>query len=671
MGLFENAVTRQRTLKIHDDRLSEKHLADLRGSGLNDETIQRAGLATVSAEAAEEYLGYSPGSKCLVFEYQGTIPHCRLKPERPLVGPDGKRRKYLAAKGSGNRLYFPAGFIGPADVTDTGVPLIITEGEKKALKACQEGYKTIGIAGVWAWKTRGDDGTGQTRPLPELTAIKWRGRTVSICFDSDAVDKPSVCQAERALAAELRSRGARVLIVRLPEDGDHEVGLDDFLVGSGKEELDALLATAKPPAGAYFQGRRFVPIRLADEMGERQNYMWAADIESGSGLLYEYNNGVYLPAGLVDVEAHELLGDATRSGYINEAIGALKRSVAISNADLNRKVGLINVQNGMLDPFAGKLHPHDPSYLSTIQHPVAWDPDARSERLDTFLAEVCGKWTETICELAGYLLVLRNLIKKLFIWHGETDTGKTTLMNLFRALVGAKHWANVSPLALGDSSRRFECAQLENKVVNFFDDLPPGRISDPSILKILTGGAEYIRVEHKGIDAYKVRNLCRMVFSANQIPNCIEKSDAWYGRLCIIPFSHRIPEDKKDPELRELFREDEGIRRAMLVKAVEGIRRLKARGWKLEGSLEELAAYKEINDPVMAFVAERCALGADLKVKRTDLREAYERFCRDRDLFMLASARKFYDRVRGDNRFAPKRTNGVDYFEGLSLNGGE
>ncbi len=670
MDVFTDELMEKRTLAIGEGRLSQKHLADLRGSGLTDETIVQAGLVTVSAEAAEEYLGYSPGSTCLVFEYPGTTPCYRLKPERPLVGADGRKRKYLAARESGNRLYFPPSFIVPEDVADTDVDLIITEGEKKALKACQEGFKTLALPGVWSWRTSSGEDDGHTEPLEELTAIKWRGRSVWICFDSDAVDNPDVRHAEDALASELRSHGARVIIARLPQDGENKVGLDDFLVAQNADALREVLAAAKPPAAAYFRGGTFVPMWLAQELRERDDYIHAVDPDSGIGRLYVYAHGVYLPAGLVDNEAQELLGDGTNSNRISEGVGALGRMVTVRNDKLNRYTDLTNLANGMLDPLTGELHPHDPAYLSTIQHPVAWDPSARSDLLDAFLTETCGEWADAICELAGYLLVLRNTIKKLFILHGDTDTGKTTLMNLICAMVGLRHYASVSPLALGDRSRRFEAAQLEDRVVNFFDDLPPGRISDPTTLKILTGGAEYIRVERKGIDAYMVRSLCRMVFAANQIPSCTEKTAAWYGRLCIFPFAHQVPEDRKDPKLRQLFSHDEDIRCAMLVKAVEGIRRLEARGWKLEGSQEELDAYKEINDPVMAFIAERCAIGSELKVRRTDLRDAYERYCREHDLFMLGSARKFYDRVRSDSRFAPKRINGIEYFKGLALDGG-
>ena len=48
----------------------------------------------------------------------------------------------------------------------------------------------------------------------------------------------------------------------------------------------------------------------------------------------------------------------------------------------------VNVANGMLDPFTGELVPHDPSYLSIVQLPVAWDRAATCPTFDRWLADV-------------------------------------------------------------------------------------------------------------------------------------------------------------------------------------------------------------------------------------------------------------------------------------------
>lgn len=52
------------------------------------------------------------------------------------------------------------------------------------------------------------------------------------------------------LAEELRCRGARALVARLPADGDEKVGLDDYLAAHPKREFDALLAGERVAGGS-------------------------------------------------------------------------------------------------------------------------------------------------------------------------------------------------------------------------------------------------------------------------------------------------------------------------------------------------------------------------------------------------------------------------------------
>lgn len=200
-------------------RLLDHHRHDLEASGLSPETIAAAGIYSAPEPETREILGFGVGPGWVI-PYPGTEngarPFCRVKPDTPPVW-NGKPAKYLSPKGSRNRLYVPPILSGER-VRDPGVPLYVTEGEKKALKAVQEGVYCVGLAGVDAWRTRADD--GRSVPIADLDQITWRGRTVTIVFDSDLAWKPEVQRAEFALACELRSRGAVVQAVRIPQGPD-------------------------------------------------------------------------------------------------------------------------------------------------------------------------------------------------------------------------------------------------------------------------------------------------------------------------------------------------------------------------------------------------------------------------------------------------------------------
>jgi hypothetical protein len=192
--------------KSADLPLSERHLADLRASGLSDDTILAAGLYTEKdPDRVREMLGSYLSVKtvramgpCLVFPYLdpagavmeyvtgcGTArPFVRLKPDNPRKSAKDKDRriKYESPLGAKCRAYIPPST--RAALADPAVPLILTEGEKKALCADQVGLPCIGLGGVWAWQVaRPGDANGRKigprELIPDLDTIVWHGREVN------------------------------------------------------------------------------------------------------------------------------------------------------------------------------------------------------------------------------------------------------------------------------------------------------------------------------------------------------------------------------------------------------------------------------------------------------------------------------------------------------------
>jgi putative DNA primase/helicase len=245
--------------------LAPQHLDNLRRSGLTETTILAARLQTVTdAVLIKRYLNWNYSAAklgpCLAFPYStpdgGKTGFVRFRPDRPRVNKN-KVTKYESPANTPLRLYFSPTATTEA-LTDTSTPLFIVEGEKKTLRAAQEGFVAVGVAGVWAWQVareEDDDGkkTGPRKLLPDFDLIQWRGRVVYIIFDSDAGTNPKAGWGEYHLAILLQGRGADVRIVRLPPgppDADGKpakTGLDDFLLTHTADDLRGLMASAKPP----------------------------------------------------------------------------------------------------------------------------------------------------------------------------------------------------------------------------------------------------------------------------------------------------------------------------------------------------------------------------------------------------------------------------------------
>lgn len=215
--------------------LHPEHMTDLHKSGLTDETIRTAGLYSVRPSDLAKLIGFDPVGvqSALCFPYQGTGDYCRVKVFPSYKDRNGHTVKYLQRRGSDVHLYIPASIQGV--LQDSTVPLAITEGEKKALALTQAERPCIGIGGLWSWRQ-------DRQPIPELEAIVWGERRVSLYPDSDVWQRPDLMQAVYALGRELVARGALVSVVMIPNGEKGKVGIDDYLTDCSRRGVSPVAA---------------------------------------------------------------------------------------------------------------------------------------------------------------------------------------------------------------------------------------------------------------------------------------------------------------------------------------------------------------------------------------------------------------------------------------------
>jgi hypothetical protein len=227
------------TLPLHEEAVE-----DLRRSGLSDATIAMAGLYTPPPGDLPRLLSPRLVDKVrhvLVFPYDGAsngIPmrrpdeflRCKLFP--PVSDSQGHTIRYYQRAGTPPRLYVPER--ARAAFADPSIPLLITEGEKKALKANQDGLATVAVGGLWNWQASG-------QAIADLDRIDWVERETVIVPDSDVWTRPDLVQPVFALGKELEARGGKVGVVKLPSGAAGEkVGLDDYLSAHPRDAFTAL-----------------------------------------------------------------------------------------------------------------------------------------------------------------------------------------------------------------------------------------------------------------------------------------------------------------------------------------------------------------------------------------------------------------------------------------------
>jgi putative DNA primase/helicase len=212
---------------------------------------------------------------------------------------------------------------------------------------------------------------------------------------------------------------------------------------------------------------------------------------------------------------------------------------------------------------------------------------------------------------------------------GEGSNGKSTLIKTLITLLGKENCSNRSLQEL--TSDRFAKADLNNKMANFFLDLPAKKILDSGDFKILVSG-DRISAQKKHQQPFAFENHAKLVFSANQIPEVEDKSYAYYRRWVIIPFNRTFEGEEKDEHLIDKLTTEQELS-GILNLALKGLRKLYSeRGFKDIDISEIRRQYETGASRIKSFIDQKCILGSgneSLFVESTRLREAYRKYCRE------------------------------------------
>lgn len=410
------------------------------------------------------------------------------------------------------------------------------------------------------------------------------------------------------------------------------------------------------------KGLKFLPFVLAKHLSETRDVYYGGE----SFLIYE--NGVYNISG--EKEAGRIIMDYMLPNYctmasIRDCRDQWDILVSMDFDVFNRNPYLVNVRNGLLDIRDMSFKEHTPSYLSTVQLNVEYNPQAHCPQFEKFLNEVLDcRLIPLVQEILGYLLTTNTSAQKSFVLLGPARTGKSTLLWVVEyLLLGKKNVSNIPWQEIGD---KFKTAELLGKLANVFSDLPSKSIDDTGIFKVVTG-EDYLMAEKKNKNPFKFRPFARLVFSCNELPkNYVDRTEGFYRRLIIVPFNRQIDKNKIDKALKYKFqREKEGI----LNWALEGLKRLYENNFEFsENELtdEVKKEYKRENNNVISFVEECCELDGLFSCSRIEIYEAYKEFCVEAGLKALSQI-KFNKELEGNFNVTRSRSGKLRSWNGVRI----
>jgi hypothetical protein len=271
--------------------LTAADLEQLSHAGIDRWLAESAGLRRVDSAVGAELIGrntfrgdFSGIAIPYLWPAEEAIREYRLRRDHPDLeaaenGRFREKNKYLSPPGRGNLIYIPPE-VEPSWLADESLPIILAEGEKKALSLWGLAWNGLGdaaesprflpvaVPGVWNWygkvgRTEAPGGGFQDvkGPVPDLERIPVGGRQITILYDANVATNESVRIAREALAALLRRRKACVLYLDIPPE-ENVNGIDDLIGLWGPERvLDWMRQSAYDPKSKKAAGRSSIRIQ--------------------------------------------------------------------------------------------------------------------------------------------------------------------------------------------------------------------------------------------------------------------------------------------------------------------------------------------------------------------------------------------------------------------------
>jgi P4 family phage/plasmid primase-like protien len=248
-----------------------------------------------------------------------------------------------------------------------------------------------------------------------------------------------------------------------------------------------------------------------------------------------------------------------KPAHIDPFAKMIKSRCFVKALGIKQPDGLINVDNGVIDVKSGTLLPHSHEYLFKYCSPVTFDETAECPTWNKFLMTVFNGNIELIDlaqRLFGYVLIGgRPFLHRAFVLYGNGRNGKSTFLDVLRAVIGSDAYSTVSMAKL---DKEFSIVNIDGKLANIVEETPNDEIN-AEVFKTLVGGGE-VQAAHKNFDEYTFRCNARFVFACNDMPIFKDKSIGLEERLVFLPFERYFEEHERDTQMTEkLLSELSGI----------------------------------------------------------------------------------------------------------------
>lgn len=294
---------------------------------------------------------------------------------------------------------------------------------------------------------------------------------------------------------------------------------------------------------------------------------------------------------------------------------------------------LINMKNGMVNPYDGDIISHDFSFYSTNRLPYIYEQNAKCELWEITLKQIFEDdmvKINVLQEFFGYCLTRETKHHKALLLLGESRSGKSTIIQTLRNIIGRD---NCSSVPLKYISNAQYTAMLINKLVNIDTDVSAKAEMYEAEFKTITSG-EPVAVNQKYIAAFDFVPYCKIVMAANIFPRITDHSSAFYNRLILLPCDRVFSYEEQN---RDLFQQLQQEYPGILNWSIKGLKRLTDRGRfeELDFMKDAIEDLENENNPCNIFFNEHIEVIPNSYIEKHILFERYQEWCRKNEHYPI------------------------------------
>lgn len=273
-------------------------------------------------------------------------------------------------------------------------------------------------------------------------------------------------------------------------------------------------------------------------------------------------------------------------------------------------------------------------------------------------------------EIVGYLFWPTNVAQRSFIMCGPARSGKSTMAELLKLLLGGTKQGAVISTPLNCLSTAFGLEGIDiAKAIITTESEKDEKVQTALYKAIVSGDSVSLNEKHQKRKTIEPR--CKLISFTNHLPQFSEADPSLERRLLIFPCRANIPRDKVDTELINKLQAELP---AIFNWAMKGLQKLKKSNWLFNETAETKSLVKDYTfttDPMYQFISDVIATDDSGKfIKFCDLQREYISWARNNghDYKINRFGATFTEHLESKNyKIEKSRQKGYDGVKGITL----